>query len=282
MQTFRISDSRLITIDLRFLLCVILSLLAGPISGVCADEEVTIFKVKVLRKYPHDPKAFTQGLCIHNGYLYESTGLYGESSLRKIDLNNQQIVEMKCLSDTVFAEGIALVGSQLIQVTWREQTAFVYDLNTFDLHHIHHYQGEGWGLCSDGRRIFMTNGTDLIVVRDAKTFDIRRRYPVTLGKHHLSKLNAMTCVGNALYANIWHSHFIIKIDKRTGCVTGIVDASNLLTPEEQDQVGHDGVLNGIAYFPERKTFFLTGKNWPWMFEVHFIPTSKKRSSLSDV
>lgn len=246
-------------------------------------EEVEELVPQVIKTYPHDTFAFTQGLCIHQGYLYESTGLYGESSIRKIDLKTLEPVHKKQLPDEIFAEGIAIDGDHLIQLTWKEHAAFVYDLKTLNLSRVHRYQGEGWGICCDGKRLFMSNGTDLIVVRDSQTFQIRNRYSVTLGKRRFFKLNALACVGNSLYANIWQSNFIVRIDKRNGRVTGLIDASGLLTPWERLKAGHEGVLNGIAYHPARKTFFITGKYWPWLFEVKFVsPSATNRDQEQDV
>lgn len=216
---------------------------------------------------PHDSKAFTQGLEIDNGFLYESTGLYGESSLRKIDLNTGRIVQFTKVSPRYFAEGIALVGNHIIQLTWREKTALVYDRETFSLIGTFSYMGEGWGLCYDGTRLMMSNGTSSLSFRDPTTFSLQNEVSVK----RMGLLNDIVCVGDWLYANILGKDVIVKINKRTGVVTGTVDLSNLLTSEERRKIGREDVLNGITYFADHQTFFVTGKRWPWIFEVRFVP-----------
>lgn len=239
---------------------------------------------EVLNTFPHDPGAFTQGLLWHEGYFYESTGLFGESSLRRVDVETGEVLDLLMLpaSETplrsgrneYFGEGLALVDDRLIQLTWQAGVAFVYDLATFDLLATFDYDGEGWGLCHDGRYLFLSDGTPFISLRDSQDFTLIVKFMVTVGGAPIQSglLNELACVDDVIYANLWQTDFIVRIDKFTGEVTAIIDASNLLTEEERAryQRGRQ-VLNGIAYNPESDTFYLTGKEWDTMYEVRFVP-----------
>ncbi len=221
----------------------------------------------VVNKLPHDQQAFTQGLAIENEQLYESTGLYGQSSLRKLDVLTGRVLQSYSLSSEIFAEGLAVFPHQIVQISWKEQRALVYDRLTFQLKQAFIYTGEGWGLCRDGNTVWMSNGTSILVQRDPETFAILKSLPVSMKGKPVIYLNDLECDGNDLYANIWSKDWIVRIDKNTGEVTGIIDASHLLSPQEKTLLKPGEVLNGIAFRPTTKTFFLTGKKWPWIFEV---------------
>lgn len=222
---------------------------------------------RVVAKLPHDRTAYTQGLAIEGDELYESTGLYGHSSLRNLDLSTGQVKQKLELSPDIFAEGLAVSHSQIFQITWKEQKAFVYDRVSFEVLKSFSYSGDGWGLCRDGQTLWMSNGTHRLVQRDMETFAVLKTLDVHQGTQRISSLNALECVGDHLYANVFGEEWIVRIDKRTGNVTGIIDGSKLLTPEEKAALKFGEVLNGIAFRPKTGTFFLTGKNWPWIFEV---------------
>lgn len=240
-------------------------------SFISGKESVPQFKLEIVNVYPHDCHAFTQGLVIRNQVLYESTGLYGASSLRRVDLATGEVLHMIKLPFDVFGEGLAFLDNRLIQLTWREKKAFVYDANTFKLIKAFPYQGEGWGLCSDGTYFYMSNGTDTITVRDSHSFAIVNQYQVQDGKHSYNYLNDLESVGESIYANQWGKDEIIQFNKKTGIVTGIIKVGHLLSSKESQKISSEDVLNGITYSPDRQTFFLTGKKWPWLFEVRFIP-----------
>ncbi len=225
-------------------------------------------RVRVLGEYPHDRQAFTQGLLWHDGTLYESTGVHGQSTLRRVDLATGQLLQRLPLAQNYFAEGLERVGDQLVQLTWRSGTALVYDLETFRRVTSFHYQGEGWGLCFNGRELVMSNGSSHLTLRDPESFQVVERVEVTLEQTPLRWLNELECVGGVVYANIYQQDWIARIDGRSGRVTAVIDASGLLPNEERRQVD---VLNGIAYVPERDVFLLTGKYWPRVFEVVFEP-----------
>lgn len=224
-------------------------------------------KVKVLSTRPHDPAAYTQGLLFSNGVLFESTGLNGRSTLREVDPKTGKVRRRVELPQQYFAEGLALADNRLIQLTWQNGVAFVYNPTTFQKTGELRYNGEGWGLCHDGKRLVMTDGSDLLLFRDPKTFAPQGQVSVTLAGEPVYQLNELECVNGAVYANVWQTDDILRIDPKTGRVTAVIDASGLLTPREREAAE---VLNGIAYDPAKKTFLITGKLWPKMFEVELV------------
>ncbi len=221
----------------------------------------------VLERYPHDTSAFTQGLLLFNGEFYESTGLYGRSSLRRVDVTSGEVLQQVSVPAEYFAEGLALVDDRLIQLTWRENVAIVYDRETFDVAGTLEYDGEGWGLCYDGERLYMTDGSATLAERDAETFEIIRTVTVTRDTMPVTQLNELACVGDVVYANVWMTNEIVEIRKDDGIVTAVINAAGLLTPEEAARAD---VLNGIAYDETSGLFYITGKNWPYMFLVEFV------------
>lgn len=227
-------------------------------------------KVKVLGSMPHDREAYTQGLVWTEGMLYESAGQYGRSSLRQVDPQTGKVLRSVPVPPRYFAEGLALVGERLLQLTWQEGTAFVYDLATFSRTGELPYSGEGWGLCFDGKRLIMSDGSNHLTFRDPATFASTGGVDVALDGRPAMRLNELECVDGAVYANVWQSDEILRIDPATGAVTAVIDAAGLLTLKEAVRAE---VLNGIAYKPETKTFLLTGKYWPKMFEVRFEGTA---------
>jgi glutaminyl-peptide cyclotransferase len=227
--------------------------------------------VQVLSIRPHDPEAYTQGLVWHAGALYESAGQYGVSTLRQVDPETGEVRRRVALGREYFAEGLALVGDHLLQLTWQEGVAFVWRLADFQKTGEHGYAGEGWGLCYDGKRLVMSDGSDRLTFRDPATFAPLGELRVTRGAKPVDRLNELECADGAIWANVWLDDEIVKIDPTTGKVTAVVDASGLLTPRERIRAE---VLNGIAYNPQSKTFFVTGKLWPKLFEVKFVPAGR--------
>jgi glutaminyl-peptide cyclotransferase len=237
-------------------------------DGASAAESPQRLAVKVLSVRPHDAGAYTQGLLLHDGSLFESTGLYGSSSLREVNPETGEVKRQVSLPREYFAEGLALVGDRLIQLTWQEQKAFIYRLADFKPAGEPRYDGEGWGLCWDGRRLVMTDGSDRLTFRDPQTLAVLGVVHVTLAGQPVERLNELECVEGTVYANVWQTDDILRIDPASGKVTAVVDASGLLTSAERERAD---VLNGIAWNPERKTFLITGKLWPKLFEVTFVP-----------
>ena len=243
---------------------------------ITADEEsrpvahpaIEELRVRVVGRYPHATDAFTQGLIWHEGVMYESTGQYGRSSLRKVRLSDGEVLAKRDLEPGLFGEGLALVDDRLIQLTWRSGLAIVSDLTTLEQRTTLSYTGEGWGLCYDGTSMVMSDGSSILEFRDPASMELRGEVTVLEDGHPVSKLNELECVGSEIYANVWQRDEILRIDRKTGHVTATIDASGLLTRIEAKRAD---VLNGIAYKPESKTFLLTGKLWPYVFEVELVP-----------
>ncbi len=232
------------------------------------QSTVERLKVQVQGIYPHDPAAFIQGLVWHEGMLYESTGLYGKSSLRQVDPASGQVLQRVSTPPHFFGEGLALVGDRLIQLTWKAGVAFSYDLNTLEVLDEFGYNGEGWGLAYHEERLWMSDGSSRITTRDPDDFRWLSTLDVRLGGEPIADLNELEFAEGQLYANVWGQDRIVRLDPKTGEVNAVIDASGLLEPREQHMVD---VLNGIAYDPSSKTFWLTGKFWPKMFQVTFVP-----------
>jgi len=233
-------------------------------------EPVKVLVPEVISVREHDLKAYTQGFLLPEGALYESTGLRGESALRQVDPETGEVLKSVTVPEEYFAEGLERVGDKLIQLTWQENVAFVYDINTFEQIGTFDYTGEGWGLCADGKWLYMSDGSPFLSLRDAETFELVHQGMVTYQGQPVYNLNELECVGDYVYANIWKTNFIVQINKVNGVVVAVIDASELLTAEETAELGEQDVLNGIAYQPDTDTFLITGKRWPKMFEVRFV------------
>ena len=225
----------------------------------------------VVRSYPHDPGAFTQGLEFRDGFLYEGTGLNGRSSLRKVDLATGKVLQQTGMPQSYFGEGITVVGNRIIQLTWQSQTGFVYDRADFRMQRSFPYPGEGWGLTTDGKRIFMSDGSAQIRVWDPVTLQEEKRFQVVDGTKPVSNLNELEFVRGEIYANVWQTDFIVRISPESGKVLGWIDLTGLLS--EKDRTGQVDVLNGIAYDAARNRLFVTGKLWPKLFEIRLTAKS---------
>ena len=249
-----------------------------PTSPSPDEFDVQVLVPEILSVRPHDTGSFTQGLLLHtDGFFYESDGgsvINGDqSSLRRVDPQTGEVLQQVDLLTDYFAEGLALVDDRLIQLTWRSNFAIVYERETFEPVEIFQYSGEGWGLCYDGSDLYMSDGSSRITRRDSQTFQPLGSYEVTLYGIPVEDLNELECVGDHVYANVWQTDTILQIDKFSGVVTAVIDASDLLTDAERSQMPSSATLNGIAYDPENEVFFITGKLWAQMFEVRFIPAA---------
>jgi glutaminyl-peptide cyclotransferase len=227
----------------------------------------------IVRAFPHDTSAFTQGLAYCDGFLYEGTGLNGRSSLRKVRLETGEVVQHAELASEFFGEGITLIKDRAFQLTWKSEVGFVYDLKDFHVLHQFSYPGEGWGLATNGREIFMSDGTSEMRVLDAQTFQERRRFRVHDGLTPVDQLNELEFVEGQIFANIWQSDRVARISPLTGDVVGWIDLTGLLSPIYR--LPSDAVLNGIAYDPVRKRLFVTGKLWPRVFEIRLSPKHRR-------
>jgi glutaminyl-peptide cyclotransferase len=232
------------------------------------EGAVELLVPEVLSIRPHDPEAFTQGLLIENGRLFESTGRYGSSTLRELDPATGAVLRSVAVDDSLFAEGLELVDDRLVLLTFREGKAIVFESDSFETIGEFSYPTEGWGLCFDGERLVMSDGTPTLVFRDPGTFAEIGRLTVTIGGERVERINELECVDGEVWANIWQTDLIYRIDPTSGDVTGVVDASGLLA-EPLDEDG--AVLNGIAFDETSGSWLVTGKLWPSMFEVRFVP-----------
>jgi len=219
----------------------------------------------VTKVWPHLRNAFTQGLVFDDGALLESTGLNGQSSLRRVELQTGNVLQRVEVPPEYFAEGLAALDGKLFQLTWRNHRGFVYDLHSFHLEREFTYDGEGWGLTTDGHWLIMSDGTDQIRFIDPKTFQENRRIAVKARGQPVYQLNELEYVKGEIFANVWGSDQVVCIDPATGQVVRLVDFTGLLP--QQDRDGSTDVLNGIAYDPAGDRWFVTGKRWPKLFEV---------------
>jgi glutamine cyclotransferase len=224
----------------------------------------TVAGFKVIAAYPHDPAAFTQGLAIEKGQLYEGTGMYGASTVRRVDLTSGRPEKQRALSPRYFGEGIAILGGLLYQITWQNGAAVVYDLDTFEVQRTMQYDGEGWGLTHDGRQLIMSDGSATIRFRDPQTFAVTREIEVINDGVPLVKLNELEYIDGEIWANIWYDDRIVRISPADGKVLGFIDLSTLYPHSARNS---EAVLNGIAYDTAAKRLFVTGKNWPQLYEI---------------
>jgi glutamine cyclotransferase len=244
--------------------------LAGSLFGLSAQAAIPVYGFVVKNTYPHDPQAFTQGLSFKDGYLYESTGMNGRSSLRKVELASGKVLQKKDLAAEFFGEGSALVGQDLIGLTWTSHVGFVYDLKTFAMKRRFNYAGEGWGLASDAQYLYMSDGSADIRVLNPKTLEEVRRIHVSADGKPLDRLNELEVVDGELFSNVWGTDVIARIDPASGRVRGWIDLTGLLPPARRGTDSADAVLNGIAYDSKRRRLFVTGKLWPKLFEIELV------------
>lgn len=243
---------------------------SSPLSPEPTAPGVPTLVWEEVSRRPHDPDAFTQGLQLDGrGRLFESTGLRGSSSLREVDPRSGEVLRLWHVPDEHFAEGLALVGDELIQLTWQAGVARRFDTDTFRLTGRYRYDGEGWGLCYDGARLVMSDGSDHLTFRDPGTFEPIGGVDVSLAGEPLDLLNELECVDGAVWANVWLSDSIVRIDPADGRVTGLLDLRGLIEPDPAASES-DAVLNGIAYDAAQGTFLLTGKRWPELIEIRVL------------
>jgi glutaminyl-peptide cyclotransferase len=237
-------------------------------AQVSSTPQLPVYGYRIVHTYPHDPDAFTQGLQYVDGFLYEGTGLNGRSSIRKVRLETGEVLQRRDVARAYFGEGITVWKSEIIELTWQSNIAFVYDKATFMPRRTFKYKGEGWGLTADGTSLIMSDGSDELRLLDPATFAERRRIKVTAAGRPLRNLNELEYMKGEILANVWTTSAIARIDASTGRVTGYINLDGLLTPAEQAKVD---VLNGIAYDDQHDRLFVTGKLWPTVFEIRITP-----------
>ena len=248
---------------------LLLVILLGASSGYASPASVPVYSYELINAYPHDRTAYTQGLAFEDGFIYEGTGLYGQSSLRKVNLNTGEVLQQHAHPSRYFGEGITVLNDKIFQVTWRSRVAFVYDRDSFRLLNTFSYDGQSWGITFDGSSLIMSDGTAILRFFDPRTFTEIGRVKVTDNNKLVTRLNELEYVRGEIYANIWKTDRIARIAPDTGRVVGWIDLRGLLGAEHRDQPVD--VLNGIAYDPETDRLFVTGKLWPKLFEIKLVP-----------
>jgi glutaminyl-peptide cyclotransferase len=243
----------------------LITALASLLLSTSCDAAVPVQTVEIVRAYPHDPQAFTQGLLFQDGRLYESTGQEGRSSIREVRLEDGKVLRQVPVPQPYFGEGLAAWGQRLISLTWQHGVGFVYDRATLRKLGEWHYPGEGWGLASAGRELVMSDGTPVLRFLDPATLKENRRVIVTADGQPVPNLNELEWVRGELYANVWQTDRIARIDPATGRVKSWLDLSALVAKVPRRST--EDVLNGIAYDAKGGRLFVTGKNWPSLYEV---------------
>lgn len=248
-------------------------LLALLLAGTAQEpKNIPVLTVKLIRTYPHDPHAFTQGLEYYAGYLYESTGIAGESSLRKVALITGQVLQRANLPSQYFGEGLTIFHGKIYQLTWLSKKGFIYDLRTFRQIGEFPYDGEGWGLTHDEASLIMSDGTNKIRYIDPVSYRVTRTLEVYAGREGVVNLNELEYIRGEIFANIWHSARIARIDPQSGQVLAWIDLTPIVARERHDP---EAVLNGIAYDKIKDRLFVTGKNWSNVFEIRLESAATK-------
>jgi glutamine cyclotransferase len=243
--------------------------LSTRVAASPTGEPIPTHTYKITNIYPHDRNAFVEGLIFQDGIFYEGTGLEGRSTLRQVDPETGQILKLYALPAQFFGEGITILGKNLFQLTWRSHVGFVYDKDSFQLRRTFSYPGEGWGLTHDGQRLIMSDGTATLHFLNPQTLEETGQIRVYDDNGPVTRLNELEYIQGQVYANIWKTDRIARINPRTGQVTGWIDLTGLLGAEDYSQPVD--VLNGIAYDAEGDRLFVTGKFWPKVFEIELVP-----------
>lgn len=250
----------------------LLSTLSLGLPAMALAAEVGHYGYRVVHVYPHARDAFTEGLFYQDGYLYESTGQQGASQIRKVDLASGKILQRQRLPAAYFGEGIVAWQDRLIQLTWRSGTGFIYDLARFQQQGRFHYPGQGWALTTDGKQLIMSDGSAQLRLLDPATLQETSRLKVSLNGQPLSQLNELEWVQGKIYANVWLSSQIVQIDPHDGHVSGVIDLAGLLPTSVRLDDPDNDVLNGIAYDAVQDRLFVTGKHWPYLYQIQLIKT----------
>lgn len=229
---------------------------------------IPVYTYKVINTYPHDRNAFTEGLVFEDGVLYEGTGLHGYSTLRRVKLETGEILKIRELPPQFFGEGVTIYENKIIQLTWQSHIGFVYDKYSFKLLQEFNYPDEGWGITHDGKHLIMSDGTETLHFLDPETFEEVSQIEVSANDIPITRINELEYIQGEIYANIWHTERIARIDPLTGQVIGWIDLKGILSSKDDSKTVD--VLNGIAYDTKNNRLFVTGKFWPKLFEIELI------------
>jgi glutaminyl-peptide cyclotransferase len=258
----------------------LIAVIVAVASIAWANAAVPEYTAAIIRTFPHDPRAFTEGLLYRNGFLYESTGRSGQSSIREVILRTGEVVRQADIDPRYYGEGIAVWKNRLIQLTWKNEIGFLYDLNTFELRSTFHYSGEGWGLTSDSSHLIMSDGTSDLRTLDPNTFSEIGRVHVTCEGRAIHYINELEWVKGEVYANIWRTNLIARINPTTGEIVGLIDLTDLAASAVKP--GAENVLNGIAYDAAADRLFVTGKYWPALYQIRLSPRHDARNLCQTV
>mgnify|MGYP001820302048 CR=1 FL=1 len=249
----------------------LLTVIAGCALFACSPDGRTgdsfTMVAEIVASYPHDTNAFTQGLVMHEGRLFEGTGQYGASTLREVSLETGEIVRSSRLSRAYFGEGITIMGDRVFQLTWRSGIGAVYDLASFEVDSTFRYTGEGWGLTHDSTHLILSDGTATLRFLDPTSFEVMRELEVTGPDGPVHRLNELEYVRGEIWANVWYEDFIVRIDPETGAVAGVIDLSGIYPAQLRDR---EEVANGIAFDTDNERIYVTGKNWPQLYEIRLV------------
>ncbi len=253
---------------------IIIALLCQSYSLFLYAEELSVsppvYSYTIINTYPHDSDAFTQGLAIENDVLFEGTGLYGKSALRKVDLRSGQSLEIRLLPAQYFGEGLTVFRDKIIQLTWKSKIALMYDKKSFKLLKTVNYPFDGWGITHNGNQLITSDGTDILRILDPETFQQLNHIRVFDNNGPVTHLNELEYVQGEIYANVWFTDRIARISPETGRVVGWIDLEGIMDDRIRKRSA-DAVLNGIAYDEKNQRLFVTGKLWPKLFEIKLIP-----------
>lgn len=242
-------------------------LILSVFMGACTDDSVRHYRLEVVAEYPHDTESYTQGLFFHEGQMYETTGLHGKSTLRKVDLETGKPLVRLDFGQKYFVEGSVVLNDNLYILTWESKVAFVYDADSLKYKSTWSYPREGWGITTDGKQLIASEGSSILYFMDEK-FSLQRRVYVKHEDRPVMWLNELEYINGRIWANVYTSDEIVIINPKDGRVEGVIDCRGLLPKELHD--ANTDVLNGIAYNPETKKIYLTGKNWPKLYEIRLI------------
>ena len=255
----------------------------GNISGaleqvsreeILSQKKIPVFTYRIQKTYPHNITSYTEGLLMDNGYLFEGTGRYGKSDLFKSNLETGQVFKQRALDPLYFGEGVTIFKDLIFQLTYKSNTGFIYDKESFSLKGTFRYLTQGWGLTTDGNELIMSNGSAALVFLDPETFNQKRYIVVSDNKGQVGFLNELEFVNGEVYANVWQTNLIARINPKTGKVTGWIDLTGI--NPDPEKLKYPDVLNGIAYNPKTKRLIVTGKCWPNLFEIELVPIENKR------
>lgn len=246
-------------------------LLCLCLPAFAATAQVPIYDYRIIKQYPHNERFFTQGLLIHQGRLFEGTGQYGQSALMEINREDGSVLRSRPLAERFFGEGIAVAGDRIFQLTWRENIAFEYDLETFEVRNSHFVATEGWGLTYDGESLILSDGSHQLYFLAPDSFSPHRVVSVTLMGQPLRNLNELEYIDGEIWANVWMTEQLVRIDPSNGQVTAIVDLTGLRA--ESTRAGNDAVLNGIAWDADNRHLYVTGKLWNSLYQIELVPRS---------